>query len=317
MALGAQRDPETLRDRLGAWLRARWRETGGPSSSPFPSRPRPASRTRPSCSTTPTRGRARADGDPGRAARAARLPRLPGVRPGTAVRGDGASRRQRPSGCPRCAGSSAIPHVLGGAFYVMDAVDGEVPSEVPSYHVYGWVHELPPDRRARIWWQRRRGDGRRPRARLARPRARLPGRAVVAARRDRSPARLLGSLPRPGARRGTAPAHARRHPRLAARQRLHAAADRPVLGGFAPPEHDVPRRSGGGGARLGDGVSGRPRGRPRLVVLPRLGAQRGLRRAALEGIPGPAETLARYAERSAGRSSTRTTTRCSPPSGTA
>ena len=27
MALGAQRDPETLRDRLGAWLRARWRET--------------------------------------------------------------------------------------------------------------------------------------------------------------------------------------------------------------------------------------------------------------------------------------------------
>ena len=45
------------------------------------------------------------------------------------------------------------PATLGGAFYVMDAVDGEVPSEVPSYHVYGWVHDLPPDRRARIWWQ--------------------------------------------------------------------------------------------------------------------------------------------------------------------
>jgi aminoglycoside phosphotransferase (APT) family kinase protein len=44
------------------------------------------------------------------------------------------------------------PAVLGSAFYVMDAVDGEVPSEVPSYHVFGWVHDAPPERRARVWW---------------------------------------------------------------------------------------------------------------------------------------------------------------------
>jgi aminoglycoside phosphotransferase (APT) family kinase protein/putative sterol carrier protein len=44
------------------------------------------------------------------------------------------------------------PATLGGAFYVMDAVDGEVPSEVPSYHVYGWVHDATPERRTRIWW---------------------------------------------------------------------------------------------------------------------------------------------------------------------
>jgi aminoglycoside phosphotransferase (APT) family kinase protein len=44
------------------------------------------------------------------------------------------------------------PASLGGAFYVMDAVEGEVPSEVPSYHVYGWVHDAPVERRTRVWW---------------------------------------------------------------------------------------------------------------------------------------------------------------------
>jgi aminoglycoside phosphotransferase (APT) family kinase protein len=44
------------------------------------------------------------------------------------------------------------PAVLGSAFYVMDAVDGDVPSEVPSYHVFGWVHDALPERRTRIWW---------------------------------------------------------------------------------------------------------------------------------------------------------------------
>lgn len=63
-----------------------------------------------------------------------------------------------------CLASSAVPvprvrwlerdaGVLGSAFYVMDAVDGEVPSEVPSYHVYGWIREATPERRQRVWWQ--------------------------------------------------------------------------------------------------------------------------------------------------------------------
>jgi aminoglycoside phosphotransferase (APT) family kinase protein/putative sterol carrier protein len=53
---------------------------------------------------------------------------------------------------PRVRWLERDPDVLGGAFYVMDAVDGEVPSEVPSYHVFGWVHEAAPERRARVWW---------------------------------------------------------------------------------------------------------------------------------------------------------------------
>ncbi|HEV7735224.1 MAG TPA: phosphotransferase [Candidatus Binatia bacterium] len=42
--------------------------------------------------------------------------------------------------------------VLGSAFYVMDAIDGEVPSEVPSYHVFGWVRDAEPARRPGIYW---------------------------------------------------------------------------------------------------------------------------------------------------------------------
>src|SRR5437870_5662287 len=49
----------------------------------------------------------------------------------------------------QCLGGSGIPvpHVrwieqdprhLGSAFYVMDRIEGEVPSEVPPYHTFGW-----------------------------------------------------------------------------------------------------------------------------------------------------------------------------------
>src|SRR5262249_62121639 len=53
---------------------------------------------------------------------------------------------------PRVRWLERDPAVLGSAFYVMDAVDGEVPSEVPSYHVFGWVHDAAPERRTRVWW---------------------------------------------------------------------------------------------------------------------------------------------------------------------
>lgn len=53
---------------------------------------------------------------------------------------------------PRVRWLEPDPAVLGSPFYVMDAVDGEVPSEVPSYHVVGWVNEAPVERRARAWW---------------------------------------------------------------------------------------------------------------------------------------------------------------------
>jgi len=53
---------------------------------------------------------------------------------------------------PRVRWLERDPALLGSSFYVMDAVDGDVPSEVPSYHVFGWVQEAPAERRTRIWW---------------------------------------------------------------------------------------------------------------------------------------------------------------------
>ncbi len=42
--------------------------------------------------------------------------------------------------------------VLGSPFYVMDAIAGEVPSEVPPYHQTGFCFDATPERRATIWW---------------------------------------------------------------------------------------------------------------------------------------------------------------------
>mgnify|MGYP003729780193 CR=1 FL=1 len=53
---------------------------------------------------------------------------------------------------PRVRWLETDPALLGSAFYIMDAVDGEIPPEVPSYHVHGWVHAATPERRRRVWW---------------------------------------------------------------------------------------------------------------------------------------------------------------------
>ena len=42
--------------------------------------------------------------------------------------------------------------VLGVPFYVMDCVDGNVPTDTPPYHTAGWVSELAPERRSALWW---------------------------------------------------------------------------------------------------------------------------------------------------------------------
>ena len=41
---------------------------------------------------------------------------------------------------------------LGSPFYVMERLDGQVPSDSPPYHASGWIAELPPERRERLWW---------------------------------------------------------------------------------------------------------------------------------------------------------------------
>jgi aminoglycoside phosphotransferase (APT) family kinase protein len=42
--------------------------------------------------------------------------------------------------------------VLGAPFFVMDEVVGRVPPDNPPYHVSGWLHDVEPAVRERIWW---------------------------------------------------------------------------------------------------------------------------------------------------------------------
>ncbi len=53
---------------------------------------------------------------------------------------------------PRARWFENDPNVIGCAFYVMDRLDGIVPSEVPPYHTFGLLHDATPERRAKMWW---------------------------------------------------------------------------------------------------------------------------------------------------------------------
>jgi aminoglycoside phosphotransferase (APT) family kinase protein len=44
------------------------------------------------------------------------------------------------------------PTVLGAPFFVMDKVEGRIPSDSPPYHVDGWLLEARPEERATLWW---------------------------------------------------------------------------------------------------------------------------------------------------------------------
>lgn len=41
---------------------------------------------------------------------------------------------------------------LGVPFYVMDRLEGRVPADNPPFHMTGWVAELSPKQRERMWW---------------------------------------------------------------------------------------------------------------------------------------------------------------------
>lgn len=43
------------------------------------------------------------------------------------------------------------PAPLGTPFYVMEKVEGSIPTDVPSYHQTGFVAEAPPEERRRMW----------------------------------------------------------------------------------------------------------------------------------------------------------------------
>ncbi|MFN2590249.1 MAG: phosphotransferase family protein [Actinomycetota bacterium] len=42
--------------------------------------------------------------------------------------------------------------VLGAKFFVMRKLHGRVPPDNPPYHVAGWLHDVTPEIRERIWW---------------------------------------------------------------------------------------------------------------------------------------------------------------------
>jgi aminoglycoside phosphotransferase (APT) family kinase protein len=42
--------------------------------------------------------------------------------------------------------------VLGAPFFVMDEIRGMVPEDNPPYHMSGWLHDVSPEHRARVWW---------------------------------------------------------------------------------------------------------------------------------------------------------------------
>lgn len=44
------------------------------------------------------------------------------------------------------------PAVLGGPFFLMDEVRGRAPSDRPPYHAEGWLHDVSPQQRAKVWW---------------------------------------------------------------------------------------------------------------------------------------------------------------------
>jgi aminoglycoside phosphotransferase (APT) family kinase protein len=55
----------------------------------------------------------------------------------------------------------SVPHIvfaeragvaLGQPFFLMDRVNGRVPSDFPLFHAEGWVFDLPVEQRARLWW---------------------------------------------------------------------------------------------------------------------------------------------------------------------
>jgi aminoglycoside phosphotransferase (APT) family kinase protein len=44
------------------------------------------------------------------------------------------------------------PGVLGAPFYVMERIDGRIPTDNPPYHVGGWTTEIAPAEREALWW---------------------------------------------------------------------------------------------------------------------------------------------------------------------
>lgn len=52
---------------------------------------------------------------------------------------------------PKMVGLECDPALLGSRFFVMERVDGRIPTDNPPYHAGGWMTESAPSERASIW----------------------------------------------------------------------------------------------------------------------------------------------------------------------
>ncbi len=193
------------------------------------------------------------------------------------------------------------PSVLGGAFFVMDRVDGQVPPDVLPY-TFGdnWVFDGTEAARRTIQESAVRAMAGIHSITPADHDLVFPGARPARRHRPRAQPQPLEGLPRVG---GGGPAGrqllddcfawltdnlpGRRQPR------------RPVLGRRSDRQHDVPGQQGGGRSRLGDGGGGTARGRPRVDVLsPPVLPGPGRRSSGAPGLPDmfrPADVRASYA----------------------
>lgn len=151
MALGEQRDPETLRERLTAWLRAQ-RPGATAVELSLPVAPKIGF----SNETFLVDAHVREGG------RELTEPLVVRLEP-TEFRVFPEYDLPRQARVLRALAGSEVPvarvrwleedaAILGSPFYVMDRIEGDVPSEVPNYHAFGFCHEATPERRARLWW---------------------------------------------------------------------------------------------------------------------------------------------------------------------
>ena len=164
---------------------------------------------------------------------------------------------------PKVVGYEADPGVLGAPFFVMERIDGEVPADTPPWASSGFVHDASPERRRAMWDDAVR---------------------VLAALHDVDADRLPFLLPPPGQsglehhlafwRRSldaVAAGLAARRPRARLGVAAHASAGsrahRPVVGRLPVRQHHVSRRPRSRDLRLGHGVDGGGRRRPRVVAL--------------------------------------------------
>jgi len=53
---------------------------------------------------------------------------------------------------PRVHGYEEDPSFLGAPFWVMEQVDGRIPSDNPPYTFGGWILDLAPDEQEALWW---------------------------------------------------------------------------------------------------------------------------------------------------------------------